>query len=340
MVLLLSFPPFFGWLRCFWHRPFSLWRPWRNIGWSRLVLQVILWRQVHLRILSLARPGFNFFFFFFSRSVTNRRPGSKAHPSGAMRLRPHCGMNTCRAISEVLVVESLPHGFLDLQTIEAKTPFALDPHEKMLNGTGRSASLTSDQFTSEHLWVNLSRIMIYDLLHSTGQDLQLPRGKGHKRTSRSHTKVPHLIHLQQQTRNQFCEWPRSNNEHWKSVVLKFFSVSQVFLFNADRINYNVEWYWLWTKIQRKLHWYCRLTDCNRGCQYCTSLQIAFESLLSQNYTNFVLTVGYIGVSIYCNVDIGFKIFDSHARDMYGWAHPQDTCVLLEAWSPDSFVCYF
>ena len=32
------------------------------------------------------------------------------------------------------------------------------------------------------------------LLHSTGQDLQLPRGKGHERTSRSYTKVPHLIH--------------------------------------------------------------------------------------------------------------------------------------------------
>ena len=35
---------------------------------------------------------------------------------------------------------------------------------------------------------------IYDLSHSTGQDLQLPRRKGHKSTSRSHTKVPHLTH--------------------------------------------------------------------------------------------------------------------------------------------------
>ena len=34
----------------------------------------------------------------------------------------------------------------------------------------------------------------YDLLHSTGQDLQLPRGKGHKRTSKPYTKVPHLTH--------------------------------------------------------------------------------------------------------------------------------------------------
>ena len=50
-----------------------------------------------------------------------------------------------------------------------------------------------------------------------------------------------------------------------------------------------------------------------GYQYCTLLQIAFESLLSQNYTNFILTVGCVCVSIYCNVDVGFKIFDSHAR---------------------------
>ena len=34
--------------------------------------------------------------------------------------------------------------------------------------------------------------MIYDLLHPTGQDLQLPRGKEHKRTSRSYLKVPQL----------------------------------------------------------------------------------------------------------------------------------------------------
>lgn len=65
-----------------------------------------------------------------------------------------------------------------------------------------------------------------------------------------------------------------------------------------------------------------------GYQYCTSLQIAFESLLSQNYTSFILTVGCIGVSIYFNGDIGFKIFDSHAKDVYGRAHPQGTCGLL------------
>ena len=43
-------------------------------------------------------------------------------------------------------------------------------------------------------WYSLYTSNSFDLLHSTGQDLQLPRGKGHKRTSRSHMKVPHLTH--------------------------------------------------------------------------------------------------------------------------------------------------
>ena len=34
--------------------------------------------------------------------------------------------------------------------------------------------------------------MVYG--YSTGQDLQLPIRKGHRRTSKSHTKVPHLTH--------------------------------------------------------------------------------------------------------------------------------------------------
>ena len=38
--------------------------------------------------------------------------------------------------------------------------------------------------------------------------------------------------------------------------------------------------------------------------------------------------------------MGFKIFDSHARDVYRKAHPQSTCVLLVALSLDSLVCYF
>ena len=36
-----------------------------------------------------------------------------------------------------------------------------------------------------------------------------------------------------------------------------------------------------------------------GYQYCTSLQRTFESLMSENYTNFVLTTGCTAVAIYC-----------------------------------------
>ena len=42
----------------------------------------------------------------------------------------------------------------------------------------------------------------------------------------------------------------------------------------------------------------------------------------------------------CNGDVGFKTFDSHARDVYGRAHPQGSFVLLEEFSLDSLVCYF
>ena len=53
-----------------------------------------------------------------------------------------------------------------------------------------------------------------------------------------------------------------------------------------------------------------------GYQYCRSLRRAFESLISESYTNFILTVGCITVATYYNSNMGFKIFDSHARDLY------------------------
>ena len=38
--------------------------------------------------------------------------------------------------------------------------------------------------------------------------------------------------------------------------------------------------------------------------------------------------------------MGFKIFDSHVRDLYGRGQPQGTCVLLKVPSLDSLVHYF
>ena len=54
-----------------------------------------------------------------------------------------------------------------------------------------------------------------------------------------------------------------------------------------------------------------------GYQYCTSLDRAFQSLISENFDNFVLTIGCTAVAIYCKGNVGLNIFDSHARDIYG-----------------------
>ena len=40
-------------------------------------------------------------------------------------------------------------------------------------------------------------------------------------------------------------------------------------------------------------------------------------------------VGIIGVGIHSIEGGGYKVFDSHARDMYGNSHSEGTCVLLE-----------
>ena len=70
------------------------------------------------------------------------------------------------------------------------------------------------------------------------------------------------------------------------------------------------------------------------------LKRAYKSLISDCYPNFVVTVGFIGVAIYCNGNMVFKIFDSHASDLYGRGHPQGTCVLLDIPSLISLVHYF
>ena len=62
-----------------------------------------------------------------------------------------------------------------------------------------------------------------------------------------------------------------------------------------------------------------------GYHYCMPL----ETLLALNYNSFILTVEIIGVGIYSINDGGYKVFDSHARDMYGNSHSQGTSVSLE-----------
>ena len=43
-----------------------------------------------------------------------------------------------------------------------------------------------------------------------------------------------------------------------------------------------------------------------GYQYCTSLDRAFQSLISENLNNFVLTIGCTAVAIYCKGNVGIE----------------------------------
>ena len=74
-----------------------------------------------------------------------------------------------------------------------------------------------------------------------------------------------------------------------------------------------------------------------GCQFGTSLNRVFQSLISKNFNNFVLTIGCTAVAIYCKGNVGLNIFDSHATDR---SHPQGKCVLLKVSSLNSLVHYF
>ena len=67
---------------------------------------------------------------------------------------------------------------------------------------------------------------------------------------------------------------------------------------------------------------------------------ASETLLTLNCHSFILTVGIIRVAIYSIEGGGYKVFDSHARDMYGNSHSEGTCVLLEIKSMHKWVQYF
>ena len=82
------------------------------------------------------------------------------------------------------------------------------------------------------------------------------------------------------------------------------------------------------------------TVMREGYHYCMPLGTALETLLALNYNLFILTVEIIGVGIYSIEDGGYKVFDSHARDMYGNSHSQGTCVSLEIPSMHELLQYF
>ena len=79
-----------------------------------------------------------------------------------------------------------------------------------------------------------------------------------------------------------------------------------------------------------------------GYHYCIcqhSQGTAVEALLALNHNSFILTVAIIGDGIYSIEAGGYKVFDSHARDMYHNSHSEGTCALLEIPSMHKLV-YF
>ena len=95
---------------------------------------------------------------------------------------------------------------------------------------------------------------------------------------------------------------------------------------------------------------------------CLSLIEAFESLLGENFTSFILTITTCRVAILVENNGRFKVFDSHNRDSEGMSiefkikckhqyelnkilslllfDPCGTCVLVEIASLDKLVDYF
>ena len=73
--------------------------------------------------------------------------------------------------------------------------------------------------------------------------------------------------------------------------------------------------------------------------YVMSLAAAFDSLLRENYSSFILTIGSYAVAIYSLANGRYKIFDSHSKDLSGLTHPLGTCTLIEIDSLDNVVQY-
>ena len=69
-----------------------------------------------------------------------------------------------------------------------------------------------------------------------------------------------------------------------------------------------------------------------------TLQNAITELFSQqNYNCCLLTIGINAVAVFRNSQHGFKIFDSHSRDLHGMAHSFGTCTLLRVKGLDNLI---
>ena len=59
----------------------------------------------------------------------------------------------------------------------------------------------------------------------------------------------------------------------------------------------------------------------KGYEYCVGFKRAFESLKSEKYRSFILaTIAFV----YSPNNEHFKVFDTHARDIYGKSHSKSS----------------
>ena len=69
------------------------------------------------------------------------------------------------------------------------------------------------------------------------------------------------------------------------------------------------------------------------------LDCALHSLIQDCYNSFLLSIASNTVAVYLNQNGFLKVFDSHARDLFGMAAACGTCTLLELSSVINLVEY-
>ena len=73
-----------------------------------------------------------------------------------------------------------------------------------------------------------------------------------------------------------------------------------------------------------------------GYPYCATFEEAFDSLLRQNYSSFILTIGSNTVAIFHLPDGRFKVFDSQIFFWHGTPTGERYCVLIELFSVTNY----
>ena len=74
--------------------------------------------------------------------------------------------------------------------------------------------------------------------------------------------------------------------------------------------------------------------------YCMPLGNALQILMGENYQSFLFTIQCNTVALYCDVDGRFRIFDSHARNSYGFTNHEGICVFLDVDDFTALINYF